>query len=103
MHGFIRSETVRATLSQELRILLQPTTEKVLRRVQVIVPASPRVYCVVDPKEADVGTNKNYNFPVFHPGQVIQFTLAPSQSLAGMADVGRADLALVVENYSLPE
>lgn len=103
MHGFLRSDTIRATLSQELQVLLPPLPEgaKVLRRVQLIVPASPAIYVMVDPNETDVGMNKNYNFPQMHPGQVIQFSLAPCQRLAGMSGVGTAPLSLVVEQFAM--
>lgn len=98
----VRTEILRATLSQEITKLLDKTDGTQHRRVQVIVPAAPQVFVAVDVKEGDdgdVGTNKVYNLPIFHPGQPIEFPLGCAQTLSGACASGFAPVTLIIEYY----
>lgn len=99
---FLKSESERTTLSQELRVIVEPLADgdTRLRRIQLIVPQAPQVYAKVDPDDADLMTSRPYNTAPIYPGQVIQFWLAPDQRLAAQASEGIALASVLTEFYT---
>lgn len=99
---FLRTQTDRTTLSQELRVIVEPLTDgdTRLRRIQLVVPQAPQVYTKIDPDDADLMTSRPYNTAPIYPGQVIQFWLAPDQRLAAQAAEGIALASVITEFYT---
>lgn len=95
------TELLRATVSQEIRCVLlaeNGAPENSLRRVQVLVPMEPKVLLSLQEHADDAfGTDRSYKMVVAPPGAQLEFGLLPSQTLYAAADVGMAELGLIVE------
>ena len=95
----------RVTLAQEVSYLLPAAP--FARNVQVIIPASKRVYIdedrPVEPNEDGsaprgyAGRNRTYKLPPFEASQTIEFKLAAGQWLVGATDEGLVHLSVIVE------
>lgn len=91
----------RVTCTQEARCILEPDQDApqgTLRRVQVIVPNSPKCYLAIDADPQLVGPNRTYKLPVASPGAMITFHLQPEQWLVAAAHEGYVELSLIVEH-----
>jgi hypothetical protein len=91
------TQMLRRTLTQEVRIILEPAQAGVMRRVQVLVPDSPKVSMALDKTPQELGFNREYKLPVMPPGAQITFDLLPQQFLVGVCGSGYAEVSLIVE------
>lgn len=97
------TEFLRATVSQEIRQVLAPdvdSPEASVRRVQILVPLSPKLYVSLEP-DADrkFGTDRTYKMPVAPPGAALIVWLRPGQPIFAAAAEQFAELALTVEYH----
>ncbi len=93
-----RTEIRRLTVTQEIQeILAEPLKPGVCRKVQILAPQSPTIFIAIDVPEEDVGTNKTFNLPIYHPGQFVEFPLGGDQKLYGACAVGFAVITLILE------
>ena len=73
------------------------------RRVQILVPASPKIYFGIDLHPNELGPNRVYKLPVLAAGTPIKLRLFPDQWLIAATDVGLGLLSLIVEYHHMPE
>lgn len=96
------TELLRETLTQEIRVFVPPLEAAPAgsyRVVQVLVPMSPKVSVGVDRTPKSVGPNREYKLPVLPPGAQIRFQLLPEQFLVGCANIGYAEVSVIVEHH----
>ena len=97
------TEFHRATVSQEIREILNPNNEGepgTYREIQVLVPDEPQVYVTTLPDAAKrFGTDRTYKLPPIPPGAQITFRLLPGQPLFAAARSGQATITLIVEHH----
>ena len=95
------TEMIRARVKQELREILPAETgapEEALRRVTVLVPASPAIMFTIDhPTPLEAGPNRTYDVPELPPSQVFRFWLRREQKLYAASKSGMGVVSLVVE------
>lgn len=70
----------------------------VVRKVQVVVPASPETFWAVDVLPETLGPGRLYKVPPFAPGQTIKLSLAPWQWLIAGAITDTA-LSTIIVSY----
>ena len=93
------TEFVRATVDQQIRMILGPeedAPEEAVRDVQILVPSSPEVFCGTTPGE-DLGLNRNYKQPAMTQGAQIQFKLRAGQALYASAKEKQAFITVIVQ------
>lgn len=96
------TELRRETLTQEIRVFEPPLEHAPpgsYRVVQVLVPMSPKVSVGLDVTPQRLGLNREYKLPVLPPGAQIRFQLLPDQFLVGCANVGYAEVSIIVEHH----
>ena len=94
------TEILRCQVKQELREILgvEDAPEDTLRRVSVLVPASPTCFLSIDhPTPLEAGPDRTYDLPELPPSVVIRFWLRREQRLFAAAKAGMGTLGLVVE------
>lgn len=93
------TEIIRTTVTQEVRVVLQPCAVQGarVRKVQVLVPDSPKVYMDLDVSPDEVGPNRTYKLPVIPPGVSITFHVLPGQHLVAASGSMNAEVTLIVE------
>ena len=103
---YAKTTTMRTTLSQEARIVMPAdpgAPPGSMRKVQVLVPDGPVVYCGIDMpvqrafSEAGVGPNRNYELPQLQPGQRTTMRLMPDQTITMSSSSGLAYVTLICE------
>ena len=91
----------RATCRQSARVMLEPEPSDAppgsVRRVQVLVPPSPKCYLTLDETPESLGPNRTYKMPVASPGAALVFHLLPEQFLVGASHEGNAEFSIIVE------
>lgn len=100
MHNLVRpTEMIRATVVQEARVVLEPCLDPnvKVRRVQVLVPASPPLLGGLDTTPDNIGPNRTYKIMVLPPGAAIVFHLRNEQFLVLAAQEAKAHPTLIVE------
>lgn len=70
-----------------------------LRRVQLLVPATPALAVATDVTPEYIGENHIYKMPFIPSGFACEFYLQPDQWLTAMAERGFCELGLVVEYF----
>lgn len=100
------TSTRRTTLTQEARVILAPEESAPrgsYRKVQVTIPPSPPIFVGIDQpvqekfNQPGMGPNRDYVLPNLPPGQCIEFTLLPQQSLTASARPGLGFVSLIIE------
>lgn len=89
------TKIIRAYVNQEAMVLIEPSAKR--RRVTLLTPDSPRIYCVLDTRPETIGLNRTYKLPVMPKGQRIPFVLEPEQFLVSAAETGQAEFAIILE------
>lgn len=106
MRLYRKTATLRATLTQEARVILgaeQGAPEDSYRRVQILVPNSPPMLLAIDMhpqqafEDAGIGPNRTYKVPPLPAGQAIVVRLRPEQTLMAMSAEGLCFPVLIVE------
>lgn len=95
------TQIMRLTLTQEVRVVLEPelgAPAGSYRQVQVMIPASPKVYLALDVDPKTLGLNRNYKLPVAPPGAFLSFTLLPEQFVVMCADIGLSISSVIVQH-----
>jgi hypothetical protein len=94
------TQILRRTVTQEVRVILPSCTDSVVkeRKVQVLIPDSPKVFMDLDVSPEDVGPNRTYKLPVIPPGVTITFHIKPGQYLVAATDKTTAEVSLIVES-----
>jgi hypothetical protein len=93
----------RATVDQQSRVAVTPEEPEIgnphaIRRVRVVVPGSPNVFVCVDPAPADINTNRGpYIWPMATENYPTEILLRPEQSLALVAEIGLAQVSIIIE------
>lgn len=90
----------RETFDQQLRVFVHPAAY--WRRIQLILPDSPRFLIAVDKTPKDLGYNRAYKAAPLSSGALIEFRLAPGQFLSGQVDNGAGHLTLIEEATDPP-
>lgn len=95
------TEIIRTTVKQEVSVILKPCADASVRerKVQVLVPETPKVFMALDVEPGWVGPNRTYKLPVIPPGVSITFHLQPGQVLVAAADAGVAEVTVIVESF----
>lgn len=95
------TEMFRATVSQEIRVILGPEkgagSPYAYRRVHLIVPPSPQISAGLDVTPDEEGLNRSYKLSDMPSGSPIVFTLLPEQSLVASAVTNFVEASLIVE------
>lgn len=95
----------RATVTQEIRVVLEPdpgAPPGSIRRVQIVVPSEPKLYIGFDVDPAKLGPGYVKRLPELAPGQLVKFELQPQQSVVLAADIGMASPSIFVEHVGDP-
>lgn len=94
------TEFIRTTLSQEIRVILGPeegVSSTSIRRVQILVPESPKMSAVLDVTPEYCGLDREYKLPTMPPGAQIKFDLLPHQWIIACANEKFVEASLIVE------
>lgn len=107
-----KTRIVRAMLDQEARVFVGPAS--FWRRVQIVLPATPRFFIQQDVEIASEGlvtapdtgkgwgANRVYKAPPMDGDQQITFHLAPGQWLVGATETGAVPVTVILEYSSGP-
>lgn len=98
------TEIHRATVSQEIRQIINPDPEAPegsYREVQLVLPLDePQVFATTQPDAAaHFGINRTYKPPPLAPGAQISFKLRRHQVLWAATKSGVAPIAVIVEYH----
>lgn len=99
------TEIRRATVSQEIRQIINPdpeAPEDSYREVQLVLPLDePQVFASTEPHaDTQFGVDRTYKMPPLAPGAQISFKLRRHQVLWAATQSGVAPLAVIVEYHN---
>jgi hypothetical protein len=94
------TKIIRATLSQEIRVVLpadDSSAGSLIRCVQIVPPPEPLLYVGLDVHPHEIGLNNVKHLAEIVGGRIIKFHLRPEQWVVMAADQGFASVTIVVE------
>jgi len=106
MKLYKKTVMTREQLIPRARVVLRPETgapEGSYRKVQIVVPQSPQVFCVLDREpqrgftEDGFASDRNYQLPFLQPGQRTVFMLAPDQMMSMSCETEMAAVSIICE------
>jgi len=96
------TEALRATVTQQSRVILEPEPNDVpptvVRRVTVLTPSSATISICIDPPN-DIAQNVSFDylFMQLPSGLAVTFFLQPQQRISGMSSHSTGYATLIVE------